>query len=128
MVSGPPDIFRWHIVCCRKVKPAALELPNEGIFCLAELRGGLGYGIKDGLELRRRTIDDLDHIRRGSLLLQRLGKLARLRLLGLEQARVLDSDHGLAREALQQINFSVGKGPHLLAVDDKDSEQSIILT
>ena len=72
MVSRPPDIFRCHIVRCREVEPATLELPNEGIFRLAELRGGLVYGIKDRLDLRRRTVDNLDHIRCGGLLQQRL--------------------------------------------------------
>jgi hypothetical protein len=73
MVSRPPDIFRCYIVCCREVEPATLELPNESILRLAELRGGLGYGIKDRLNLRRRTVDHLDHICCGGLLLQRLG-------------------------------------------------------
>src|SRR5262249_60292358 len=109
MISRPPDIFRWHIVCCCKVEPAALELPNEGIVRLAELRGGLGYGVKDRLQLRRGTIDDLDHIRRGGLLLQRPGNLTRLRLLGLEHARVPDSDPGWAVEALPRMEFAMGK-------------------
>ena len=56
-----------------------------------------------------------EHLRGRGLLLQRLGELARARLHLVEQPRVLDRDHGLVGEGLDQLDLLVGKGPHLRA-------------
>ena len=47
---------------------------------------------------------------RRRLLLQRLGQLARARLLGLEQPRVLDGDDGLVGEGLHQLDLPFAEG------------------
>jgi hypothetical protein len=44
-----------------------------------------------------------------ALLLQRLGELARALLLGFEQPYVLDRDHPLIGEGLQQRNLALGE-------------------
>ena len=35
-----------------------------------------------------------------------------------EQARVLDGDHGLVGETVDQLDLLIGEGPHLLAIDE----------
>ena len=63
---------------------------------------------------RRR--DDLQHLRGRGLLLQRLGQLARARLHLVEQPHVLDSDHRLVGEGLDQLDLLVGERTHALAM------------
>ena len=55
--------------------------------------------------------------RGGGLLLERLGQLAVPRLELLEQPHVLDRDHRLVGEGLQQRDLRVGEGPHLGRAD-----------
>ena len=76
---------------------------------LAEPRRALGHGVQHRLEIGRRRGDDPQDLGGRGLLLQRLGDLAvALLKLGvallqlLEQPGVLDRDHGLVRERLQQ--------------------------
>jgi translation initiation factor IF-3 len=54
----------------------------------------LQHGLKHRLKIARRIGDDLEHISRGGLLLQRLTQFV-------EQAGVLDCDDGLRGEVLQ---------------------------
>ena len=55
----------------------------------------------------------------GGLLLQRLGKFARALLLRLEQSRVLDGDHRLIGEGLDQLDLLLGERPYGSALQDK---------
>ncbi len=63
-----------------------------------------------GARVGHRTADDLQHLGRGRLLLQRL-----LRLV--EQPHVLDRDHGLVGEGLQQRDLLGGEGAGSLRAD-----------
>ena len=56
----------------------------------------------------------------GGLLLQRLARL-------IDQAYILDRDHGLCSEVLHQRNLLVGKRPHLPAVHVEGAEQEVVL-
>ena len=51
----------------------------------------------------------LEHLAGRGLVLERLGQLARARLHLLEQPRVLDGDHGLVGEGLEQLDLLVGE-------------------
>jgi hypothetical protein len=72
-----------------------------------------------GFEIEGRLADDLEHFRRRGLLFQRLARLG-------HQPRVLHRDHRLGGEALQQRDFFLREGPHLLTIDDKRSEQDFV--
>jgi hypothetical protein len=65
------------------------------------------------------------------------GKLARPCLYLLEQPRVLDSDHGLVREGIDELNLTFGERPDFAApnqdhtnclacVDQRDGERGAI--
>ena len=85
----------------------AMDIPERGV---ADADRVLQHGFKHGLEIAGRAGNDLQHLRCGRLLLQRLRKLARALLLGLEQPRVLDRDHRLIGESRDQFDFAVGEG------------------
>ena len=58
--------------------------------------------LQDRFQPERRAADDLQHVGGGGLLLQRLGEVARACLHLVEQAHVLDRDHGLVGEGLRR--------------------------
>ena len=75
-----------------------------------QLFGAARDGIEHRLHVGRRTRDHLQDVGGRGLPLQRL--------LGLvEQPRVLDGDHGLVGEGLQQLNVMVGERAGLDARD-----------
>ena len=68
--------------------------------------GAVEDAIEHRLRVGHRAADHLQHLGGRGLLLQRL--------LGLvEQPRVLDRDHGLVGEGLEQREFLVGERPHV---------------
>ena len=64
----------------------------------------------------------MEHLRGGRLLLQRFGKLARALLLRLEQPRVLDGDHRLVSEGLDQLDLLLGERPYGSAMQEKHAD------
>ena len=73
-------------------------------FRLAQQPGALGDGVEHRLHVGRRGADHLQHLGRRGLALERL--------LGLvEQAHVLDRDHRLVGEGLQQVDLAFGERP-----------------
>ena len=76
--------------------------------------------LEDRLQVARRCGDDLQHLRGGGLLLQRLLRLG-------DQPRVLDSDDRLRGEILQQRNLLFGEWPYFVAVGGDIAEQLAIL-
>jgi len=68
---------------------------------LTEPSGVFDDRFEHGLRIEGRAADDVENLRRGSLLLQRLAQLV-------EQARVLDGDDGLAAKFVtSSMCFSV---------------------
>jgi hypothetical protein len=60
-------------------------------------------------------------------MLQCFGELSRARLLGFEQARVLDGDDRLCGEVLYELNLLFGERAYLLPVNGEDTDQLFIL-
>ena len=76
--------------------------------------------VEHGLKVKCRAADDLEHIGDRRLLLQRFAQL-------IEQAGVLDRNHGLRRKAGDQLDLLVGEGTYLLAVDGEDADEFLLL-
>jgi hypothetical protein len=74
--NGSPNrqIGRVWPVCCDKPKGLTLQPKNCDISRAAEPRSTLGHDVHHGLEVRRRARDDPQDLRRGGLLLERLGQ------------------------------------------------------
>ena len=87
-------------------------LPSDcGHIRLAKLRGRLGERIEHCLQIERRAADDFQHVRRCRLLLQRLAQFGGARLHLVEQADVLDGDHGLVGEGLDKLDLAIRERP-----------------
>ena len=72
----------------------------------SQMRDGVRqHGLEHRLQVAGRSGDDLQHLRRRGLLLQRLGKLARARLHLVEQPHVLDGDHRLVGEGGDKLDL-----------------------
>jgi hypothetical protein len=99
-------------VRCQEAKGLVIPAIDISKLGLAYADGISQHGSKHRLEIARRAADDLEHLRRRRLLLQRLGEFQRALLLGLEQAHVLDRDHRLVGEGLSQLDLLVSEGPN----------------
>src|SRR5262249_29739844 len=85
------------------------------------------HGLKDWLKLARRAGNNLEHLRRRSLLLQRLAEIVGALAQFIEQPGVLDGDDGLGGEVLDKLNLLIGEGPHLLSVDSDLANKFVLL-
>ena len=94
-------------------------------FGFAEAGGRFHKRVEHRLQIECRAADDLEHVRRRGLLLQRFGELVTALLLGFEQSHVLDRDGGLVGEGFHQRDLLVGERPDFQVINDDDAEQFI---
>jgi hypothetical protein len=91
----------WHgTVNRRNLKRGAVVQQEIAELGLTDARGILQHGLEDRLQLARGTRNHAQYVRGRGLLLEGLAQLV-------EQARVLDSDDGLPREARDDIDVLV---------------------
>ena len=80
----------------------AVERRDDGGRCRAELQRGRRDRVEHGLHIGRRLADHAQDLARRRLLLERLGEIAIARFELVEQTHVLDRDHRLVGEGLDQ--------------------------
>ena len=73
-------------------------------------RRALDDGVEDRLHVRRRAADNAEHLGRCRLMLQGLAQFRVALPEFLEQAHVLNGDHGLIGKGLKKRDLLVGKG------------------
>ena len=121
------EAFGGEIVLGGKMDQFAVEPKHHGEEPVAQPHGALDDDVEDGLEVRRRARDHPQDLGRGRLLLQGLGHLRWLvsadsSLQFREQADVLDGDHRLVGEGLEERDLlgreGIGLGPPIDEVDD----------
>src|SRR5262249_60794809 len=66
-------------------------------------------GVEYGLDVRRRARDDAQDLSSGGLLCEAVRQLLIALLQLREQAHVLDGDHGLVREGLEECDLLIGE-------------------
>ena len=98
-----------RVVRGRSPQESVLVAKDHAVFGAAQPCGGRYKSVEHRLEIECRAADDLQHLGGRGLLVQCLGQLARTLLLRIEQAHVLDCDHRLIGEGLQQSDLGVGK-------------------
>jgi hypothetical protein len=86
----------------------AMDISKLGV---ADADGILQYGCKHRLKIAGRAADNLEHLRRGSLLLQRLGEIGRSLVQFIEQPRILNCDYRLAGETCDEFDLLFSEGP-----------------
>ena len=90
-----------------------VEPEDERPFRLTQADRVLGQRVEDRLEIERGPPDHLEQLAGRRLLLERDPQLAVPRLELLEQAHVLDGDHGLVAEGLQELDMAGRELPRL---------------
>ena len=98
-------------------EPVAFRTPNGQVIRLAQTRSRFGERIEHSLQIESRATDHLEHVGGGRLLLQRLAQLV-------EQTGVLDRDHCLGGEVLNQANLLVGERADFLSINDHCTDHS----
>ena len=94
---------------------------------LADACRVLQHGLEHRLQLARRTADDLQHLGGRGLLLQRLAQIVGALAQLVEQPGILDGDHGLRGEVLDQLDLLIAERPDLLAIDGDGADQFALL-
>src|SRR5439155_23162027 len=89
------DGLRCEAMHCREVLQAAIEPEKRASDTIAKLNCLARYGVEYGFDIGRRTRHDAQDLRSRGLLLQRFAGL-------IEQAHILDRDHRLVGEGLEQ--------------------------
>jgi hypothetical protein len=74
--------------------------PDNTKYCVAETRGAFANRIENRLDIGWRPVNDVEHLAGRQLIFEGFGKLPCARLLGLEQADVLDGDYRLLGEVV----------------------------
>ena len=111
-VAGDGQVAKIHrdgAVMRTDLQDVAAAKECRGIVSVAELRRALGDGAQDRMYVGRRRGDHLQNCAGRSLLLERFRELAIARLHFIEEPRVLDRDHGLIREGLEQRYLRFGE-------------------
>ncbi len=105
-----------------EVDEFAVEPEDRAKLCVAQSRRPFGDHVENRLQIGRRARDDAENVVGRGLLLQRFGERLVARLHLVEQTNVLDGDHRLVGEGLQQRDLLVAEGPDLGAPDDQDAD------
>ena len=101
------------------------------LLAIVEYRAGIGArevdrtvddGLQHDLEIERRAYRATDFAQ-GLELLHRASKFARSGLHLLKQPHILDGDHGLVGEGLDQLNLLLGKGLDFASLQAEDTEK-----
>ena len=104
----------------RAIEHAILLSGDGGLVGIAEPCGRFDERLQHRLQIEGRAADDLEHVGGGGLLLQRFAQDLGARLHLVEQAHVLDRDHGLIGKGLDQIDLLIRERLEL-SCDDRSS-------
>ena len=126
MVLHERPKFRRRPESCRRPILFALAKEDECHFSLAQPRGGFDKGVQYGLQIKRRTANDLEHVRGRRLLLQRFGEIVRTLPQFPEQSCILDRDHRLLRKVAEQFDLLVRERTNFLAIDGHRADHLVI--
>ena len=97
---------------CTEVQIVADPQQYVGIVGLAKPAGTLDDCLESGPDFRWRRGDDREDVAARSLVGKGLGEIARSRLYLIKQPHILDRDHRLVSEGLDQFDLPVGERPH----------------
>src|SRR5215469_3846036 len=99
-------VSRRRIASCYKAQSTSCPTIDTAELGVTDANRVVQHGREYRLQITRRSADNLQYLRSGRLLLQRLPKF-------IEQPRVLDRENGLGGEVLDQLDLLVGERAHL---------------
>jgi hypothetical protein len=99
---------------CHEVQGVAIPAMDISKLGVADADGILQHGCKYWLKITGSPADNLEHLRGSRLLLQRFAKLTSALLFGLEQADILNGDHGLIGKCLDESDFLAVESPRFV--------------
>ncbi len=106
--------------------PLAVEARDQTHLGAAQLDRALRDDVEDRLKIGRRAADHLEDLARRRLLLQRLAEVVVARSQLREQAHVLDGDHRLVREGLEEGDLASGEGTDLRVPHRNGADRTVI--
>ena len=99
----------------------AIDIAKLGV---ADANGILQHGCKHRLKIAGGAADDLQHLRRGCLLLQRFGEVGRVRWRSSLSSRAFSmAMTAWAAKFCHQLDLLVGERTNLLAEETDDPDQ-----
>jgi hypothetical protein len=104
----------------------AVAQENHALRRVAQSARGFDQGRQHGLQVESRATDHLQHVGCRGLLLQRVGEIARACLHLVEQPHVLDRDHRLIGEGLQEFDLSLVERTRLGASDHQSALDPVV--
>src|SRR5205085_4323130 len=102
------DGMRIRVTACFQAQSTSFDQPNT-YAPAKEARCASRDSLEYRLLVRRRTADYAQDLARGGLLIERFAEVFVARLELLKEAHVLDGDHGLVGEGLEQCKVRIGK-------------------
>src|SRR5262245_22549860 len=91
------------------IEPLTIESVDRSHLRPTESDGILGQCFEDGLKVKRRATNHLEHFACRRLLLQSFGEVSVAFLQFFEQPHIFDSDDSLVSKCLDQFHLSLGK-------------------
>ncbi len=119
--------FRGGAGCRLERKDIALAKEDRTPVGTTQLDGRLDQGFENGLQIKRRTADDLEHLGSCGLLLQRFGQVARPGLYFLEQVDVGNGDHRLVGKTRDEVYLPLGEWLDFSAGQEHDADDLVLL-
>src|SRR5262249_21707848 len=96
-------------VSLRKEEHPVLLPSYRGVVGATKAASRFNKRLENRLEIEGRATDNLEHIGRCSLLLQRFAQFLRARLHLVEQPHILNCDHSLVGESRHQLDLLLGE-------------------
>src|SRR5262249_14413483 len=113
ILLGELSIRRGEVVGDHGSKNLTVEAEDRAVGGSAQSERMHRDRVEDGLHVRLRPGDDAEHLARRGLLLERNGQIAVPGFQLLEQSDVLDRDHRLVGESLEEGDLTLREEPGL---------------
>ncbi len=117
----------WRVIVVGdEVHQLAVEPVRRAHACAAQAHRAGDDRVENRLHVGRRARDDAQDLARRRLLFQGLGEVRVARFQLLEQAHVLDGDHRLVGERLEQGDLLVGESPGFRPADGDGADRAAL--
>ena len=126
-IDRPPlQTYVYRSVMCTVTEVAAILQQHEASYASQSSQALSTMALRTGPTSVGEDADHAEDVAAAGLLGQRLGEVAGLCLHLIEQPRVLDRDHGLVGEGLQQGDLLFVEGAHFLSPQQNGADTFVL--